>query len=142
MIEIKTFTMLDSALYNLALKIRHKVFIDEQQVPPDLEIENEESSSFYLLFQDGLPVATGRYRETGNGIKLERFAVLPGHRNKNLGTLLLKKVLDDLKYSGKSVYLHSQLRAVPFYEREGFVKVGEMFEEAGIKHFTMVRISK
>lgn len=139
MIEIKTFNLEDSAHYRLALEIRHKVFIDEQNVPPGLEVENEDSCMFYLLFQDKTPVATGRWRETGNGIKLERFAVLSGHRNKNLGTLLLKKVLADLKDSGKTIYLHSQLRAVPFYEREGFRKVGDMFEEAGIQHFTMVK---
>ncbi len=141
MVEIKTFTNADAALYNLALEIRQRVFVDEQQVPPGLEVENEETSTFYLLFQDGLPVATGRWRETGKGIKLERFAVLPEYRNKNLGTALLEKVLADLADSGKTIYLHAQLRAVPFYKREGFVSVGDMFEEAGIQHFTMIRIT-
>jgi len=139
MIEIKTFTLDDSVLYRLALEIRHKVFIDEQHVPPALEVENEDSATFYLLFQDKIPVATGRWRETGNGIKLERFAVLPDYRNQSLGTVLLKKVLNDLENSGKTIYLNSQIKAVSFYERQGFHKIGEMFEEAGIKHFTMVR---
>lgn len=137
MIEIKTFTPEDSALYRLALEIRQRVFVDEQHVPPVLEVENEESSTFYLLFQDGLPVATGRWRETENGIKLERFAVLPDYRNQHLGSVLLKKVLEDLKLSGKIIYLHSQLKAVSFYERQGFHKMGEMFEEAGIQHYKM-----
>jgi len=138
MIEIKTFTLKDSALYNLALDIRHKVFVWEQKVPFELEVDHEDVSTFYLLFQHETPVATGRWRETGKGIKLERFAVLPEYRNKILGTVLLKKVLEDLKDSGKNIYLHSQLRAVSFYERQGFKKIGEMFEEAGIKHFEMV----
>lgn len=138
MIEIKTFTLEDSALYNLALKIRHKVFIDEQHVPPALEVENEDSSTFYLLFQDDVPVATGRWRNTENGIKLERFAVLPAYRNLKLGTVLLKKVLDDLENSGQTVYLNSQIKAVSFYERQGFHKIGEMFEEAGIQHYKML----
>ena len=38
---------------------------------------------------------------------------------------------------GKKIYLHSQLKAVPFYERNGFVKTGEPFKEAGMEHYHM-----
>ena len=138
MIEIKTFTFENYVLYNLALNIRRSVFVDEQNVPPGLEVENEDSATFYLLFQNNLSVATGRWRETEKGIKLERFAVLPEYRNQNLGSILLTKVLVDLKLSGKTIYLHSQLKAVSFYERQGFGKMGEMFEEAGIWHYEMI----
>ena len=36
------------------------------------------------------------------------------------------------------IYLHAQLQAIPLYEKHGFVKVGEMFEEATIKHYKMI----
>lgn len=136
--KVISFTIADKAHYEQALEIRKKVFIHEQHVTRDLEVENEEQARYYLVTENGKPAGTGRWRETEEGIKLERFAVLPEYRNRQLGTLILKKVLDDLKTYEKKIYLHSQLRAVPYYERQGFVKVGEMFVEAGIRHYTMV----
>lgn len=117
--------------------IRTRVFVEEQKVDRELEYDHEEESYFYLLYFDGNPVATARWRETEKGIKLERFAMLKEYRNKGLGTELLKAVLEDVGKLGKRVYLHSQLKAVSYYEREGFEKVGERFTEAGIEHYQM-----
>jgi GNAT superfamily N-acetyltransferase len=91
----------------------------------------------YLAFLDDNAIATARWRETESGIKLERFAVLPQFRNRGVGARLLKTVLQDVAGSGKTIYLHSQLRAVPFYERNGFHKIGPQFSEAQIAHFKM-----
>ena len=137
MIEIIKFNKDNEARYRQALEIRKKIFIDEQQVPVEMEVENEEQATYYLMLLDGKAIGTARWRETEKGIKLERFAVLNEYRNKGLGTAMLKKVLSDLKGKNKSVYLHSQLPAIPYYEREGFEKRGAMFEEAGILHYTM-----
>ena len=63
--------------------------------------------------------------------------MLPELRNHGLGEIILKEVLKDVMKPGKVVYLHSQLRAVTFYERNGFVKQGEIFYEAGMGHFLM-----
>jgi len=118
--------------------IRQSVFVEEQNVDPALEYDEYENvATHYLLFDDNKPVATARWRETANGIKLERFATLFSHRNKGLGALLLQRVLDDVSARSKRIYLHSQLKAIPFYERHGFVKLGEQFSEADIEHFEM-----
>ncbi len=138
MIEIIQFNVDNDARYRQALEIRKTVFIDEQQVPVELEVENEEAATYYLMLLDGKPIGTARWRETEKGIKLERFAVLPQYRKKAYGTKMLEKVLEDLQPVQKPVYLHSQIKAVKYYERQGFVKQGDMFEEAGIMHFTMV----
>ncbi len=139
MIEIISFTIdIRPDLASLANSIRQKVFVEEQKVDPELEYDEFEGiARHYLLFTDGKPVATARWRETGRGIKLERFATLPDYRNQGLGDKILQSVLDDVSPYGKMVYLHSQLRAIPFYERKGFVKVGEQFTEAEIEHFRM-----
>jgi len=137
MIENKRFTFKDKALAEQAFFIRRTVFVDEQGVDQNLEYDNEEQSNHYLLVLTGKPIATARWRETEKGIKLERFAVLPEFRNRGFGEIILDAVLKDVKHLGKLIYLHSQARAVPFYERNGFVKEGEMFVEAGIEHFYM-----
>ena len=88
----------------------------------------------------GTPAGAARWRPTDHGVKLERFAVRPEFRNQEIGGALLKQVLTDVraKFPDAPVYLNAQLRAVPFYERQGFERVGEQFEEAGIQHFKMV----
>jgi predicted GNAT family N-acyltransferase len=137
MIEVKRFSFGNSELANQAFAIRRKVFVEEEGVDPALEYDKEEEAHHYLLLEEGKAVATARWRETEKGIKLERFAVLPELRNRGLGEIILKEVLKDVTKLGKTVYLHSQLRAVPFYERNGFVKQGEIFFEAGMGHFLM-----
>jgi len=138
MIEIKSFTSADKVLYDKALEIRQQVFIEELSVDPTLEIENEEFCRFYLIFIDNKPFGTARWRETEKGIKLERFALLPEFRNQGTGTILLKRVLDDVTSFHKKIYLHAQLNAVRYYERQGFVKSGDIFTEAFIRHYLMI----
>ena len=137
MIEVIRFKYTDRPLFNICNSIRAKVFIIEQKVTPELEYEFEEDGNYYLLFDDKNPVATARYRETSEGIKLERFAVLMEYRNKGIGSKLLDEVLKDVIPIGKKIYLHSQIKAVPYYERAGFVKKGDIFLEADIEHYLM-----
>ncbi|MFO7613953.1 MAG: GNAT family N-acetyltransferase [Bacteroidales bacterium] len=123
----------------MALAIRHEVFVKGQNVDPAIEYEHEEESRHYLLFIDEKPAATARWRETESGIKLERFATLEEYRNRGFGAALLKEILNDIIPLNKKIYLHSQLTAVKFYERYGFVKEGDIFYEANIGHYKMTR---
>jgi predicted GNAT family N-acyltransferase len=121
--------------------IRQKVFVEEQKVPLDEEYDEfEKTSLHYLANYNGLPAGVSRWRETENGVKLERFAVLPEFRNKEVGSYILKQVLEDVlsAHKDKTIYLHAQLRAVPFYERHGFQKVGDQFSECDILHYKMI----
>lgn len=137
MIRVESFGFFEKDLFGQACAIRRSVFVEEQGVDPMLEYNNEEESNHYLVLYNEIPVGTGRWRETAEGIKLERFAILPQFRNKGIGTELLKKILADILPAGKKVYLHSQQKAVSFYQRQGFIKEGTSFTEAGIKHFSM-----
>jgi predicted GNAT family N-acyltransferase len=137
MYEVKKFSFDDKELAEQAFAIRRKVFVEEEGVDANLEYDHEEEAHHYLLSLGGKALATARWRETDNGIKLERFAVLPEFRNRGFGSIILKEVLNDVRQLGKTVYLHSQLRAVPFYERHGFIKDGGIFYEAGIGHYYM-----
>jgi predicted GNAT family N-acyltransferase len=137
MYEVKRFSFKDTALTKQAFSIRTKVFVEEEGIDAGLEYEHEEESHYYLLLLGEKALATARWRETEEGIKLERFAVLPEFRNRGLGGIILREVLKDVIPLGKTVYLHSQLRAVPFYERCGFKKEGGIIYEAKIGHYFM-----
>ncbi len=76
MLEIKRFGFQDKELFETCCSIRIQVFVEEQKFDPELEYDHEEESHFYLLFDEGKPIATARWRETEKGIKLERFAML------------------------------------------------------------------
>ena len=136
---IISFTIQDKTNYEQSLAIREKVFIDEQKVSRPLEVENEAEATYFLLLVDGKPAGTARWRRTSEGIKLERFAVLHQYRNNKLGTVLLQFVLKSLVGNPNKIYLHSQLRAVNYYLRQGFVEVGAEFVEANIRHIKMVK---
>lgn len=140
MIEIRKISSSDTAGAFQAMAIREAVFVREQGVDPLLEHDTYESvSHHYLALFNGSPVGTARWRKTGKGIKLERFAVLTDYRNRGIGEKLLNQVLDDACSEGHQLYLHAQLRAVPFYERAGFSKEGDLFYEAGLAHYRMTR---
>lgn len=126
-----------------AFSIREQVFVAEQGVPLDEEYdEHDRAGAHHYLARaaDGAPAGAARWRATDKGIKLERFAVLAEYRNQEIGSALLKVVLRDVmrEFPAAPVYLHAQLRAIPFYQRHGFRQVGEMFEECDIKHYKMV----
>ena len=137
MILIKKFTFKNKPLREKAFQIRHKVFVIGQNCPEDLEYEFEEESTHFLLFEDGVPLATARHRKTEKGFKLERFAVLEAARGKGCGMQILQAILHDLKDEKEVKYMHAQQQVIPFYEKEGFEKVGNLFEEAGIMHYKM-----
>jgi predicted GNAT family N-acyltransferase len=127
-----------------AFTIREKVFVQGQGVPADDEYDQHDrqaTTRHYLARVDGQPAGAARWRPTTNGVKLERFAVLDEFRNKGVGGALVQAVLADVRAEAPDaaqVYLHAQLRAIPLYERTGFQKVGEMFEECDIQHYKMV----
>ncbi len=138
MIEIKKFTTEERELAKLAFKIRTLVFVKEQGVDPDIEYDiYENQCQHYLLMLDDKPVGAARWRITEKGIKLERFSILPEQRNKGLGDEFVKQVLDDVLPLKKPIYLHSQVRSINIYKRNGFEVVGGKFVEAGINHYLM-----
>jgi predicted GNAT family N-acyltransferase len=122
-----------------AFAIRKKVFVEEQNCPPELEWENEDVSTHFLAEINGVPCGACRWRKTDAGYKLERFAVLKEFRGKRIGQALVAAALADLPESAPYIYLNAQLDAMRLYSRFGFVAEGEQFEEAGIQHFKMVK---
>ncbi len=138
MIKIKKFLFEDDEMMKIAHSIRHEVFVIGQNCPADLEWEYEEESTHFIVFNNKKAVATARHRKTLNGYKLERFAVLKKYRGKGYGHIILKAILDDLLFFKGIIYMHAQTDVIPFYEKMGFIKSGNEFEEAGIMHNKMI----
>ncbi|WP_017731555.1 GNAT family N-acetyltransferase [Nafulsella turpanensis] len=128
-----------------AFAIREKVFVEEQKVSKEEEYDEfEESAVHFLAYnKEGKAGGTARWRFTDKGVKLERFAVLKENRGSGIGSALVARVLEDVQEqsetSGKSIYLHAQLTAVPLYEKFGFRKKGDQFDECGIMHYKMIK---
>lgn len=141
--KIKVVKVKSAQELALVHKIRCQVFVEGQNVPLELEIDQfEETAKHFLALIDKTPCGAARWRFTQNGVKLERFAVLARFRGMGVGTALMDAVLKDIKGSadarGKTLYLHAQLPAMPLYEKFGFNKVGKLFQECDINHYKMV----
>jgi len=121
--------------------IRKTVFVEEQAVPLELEMdEYDETATHFLLREGNMPLATARLLDKHGRAKIGRVAVLQEARGRGLGLLLMRAVLDEARRQGftESV-LDSQTYAIPFYERLGFVAEGAEFDDAGIPHYLMRR---
>lgn len=129
----------DPAELEQVFAIRREVFVGEQNCPPELEWEFEDESTHFLATVDDEPAGACRWRKTDKGYKLERFAVLKKFRGFGVGQALVRTVLAALPADADYIYLHAQLDAVTLYERFGFQKTGPEFEEAGIRHYKMVK---
>ena len=117
-------------------RIRRTVFIEEQSVPEPDEWDGEDEASVHVIARlNRDPVGTGRLNPAG---KIGRIAVLAGLRGRGIGTLILRRLLDEARRLGfREPYLHAQVQAVPFYEKLGFERKGGAFDEAGIPHVRM-----
>ncbi|GEN32803.1 GNAT family N-acetyltransferase [Aneurinibacillus danicus] len=129
-----------------ALNVRRRVFIEEQNVPEELEVDEHDSldaSTIHILAtnEQGEAVGAGRLREYKPGIgKIERVAVLSSCRGHGLGRLLMEKLEAEAKENGYgTLKLNAQLQAQPFYERLGYKPHGDTFIDANIEHIAMIK---
>jgi predicted GNAT family N-acyltransferase len=122
-----------------ARAIRHAVFVEEQAVPLEVEMDGLDGGcQHFLAWLGSEAVATARARMTPKGWKLERVAVLREHRGRDVGRALVAGALERAP-KGVPVIVHAQEAALGFWERAGFVASGPRFEEGGIGHRSMSR---
>lgn len=121
------------------MKIREEVFIKEQNVPHEDEVDGlGNSSEHVILYYNNKPSGTARIRKVNGKIKLERIAILSQVRGKGLGEKLVKFLVEYSKEKNvKEVYMHAQYYLVNFYAKFGFKQRGDTFYDAGIKHIEM-----
>jgi predicted GNAT family N-acyltransferase len=117
--------------------VRRAVFIEEQQVPEELEWDDADERSYHVLAtsSDGTAIGTGRLKLD---CQIGRMAVLREWRGRGVGDAILRALLGLAHKEGCSVVrLHAQTHALAFYERHGFTAIDGEFEEAGIPHRAM-----
>lgn len=132
----------NSTVYSDALSVRFDVFIDEQKVPQDLEVDEFETQALHLvLYKDNHAIGTARVLDIGaQTYKIQRVAVIKEARNKGLGASIMKEIERYLQTTdANSLTLGAQVHAVPFYKKLGYTVVGEEFMDAGIPHLTMTK---
>ena len=132
-----------SKLGEAARQVRTEVFVHEQQIPLELEWDEEDATAVHAVAFNrlGMPMATGRLlRYEPLVAKIGRMAVSRVLRGSGLGRDILQALMQAAQQRGdRAVLLHAQRSAEGFYLRLGFEAQGEPFEEAGIPHQAMRR---
>lgn len=122
-----------------ARRIRTEVFCGEQQVPPEIEWDGlDPLCTHFLIFDGDAPIGAARMRAYQGTAKIERVAVLAGHRGRKAGWKLMEAVLAHAKDAGfAKAMLNAQVAVEGFYSAMGFVPEGSRFIEADIEHVRM-----
>ncbi len=130
-------------LGDAARPLRTEVFVQEQQVPQELEWDTEDATALHAVAFNrlGMPVATGRLLQHAPDVaRIGRMAVTRVLRGGGLGRDILQALMRAAARRGdREVLLHAQRSAEGFYAQQGFVARGQPFDEAGIPHIEMAR---
>ena len=143
--HVELFDIYDAERMAAALAVRFPVFVEEQHVPADEDVDEHDRTdgdARHAVIRDGdKPVAAGRYyRIAGATAQVGRMAVLGEYRGRRLGRQLLDALVDDARRRGFArVALNAQDHAVAFYAKAGFTPFGETLMECDILHQPMER---
>lgn len=132
---------INSTDHQSALNIRKSVFVIEQNIPEEIEVDQYEMTSLHFLTSvDGVPAATGRLRVKDQFIKFERIACLKQFRGTGVGRHLMQKMLEYAleNYPHLTPYMHSREDAVAFYVKLGWLPQGDIFYDVNIPHRAMI----
>jgi predicted GNAT family N-acyltransferase len=127
---------------NAALEVRRKVFVEEQGISQDIELDNHDDEALHIVVKEGARViGTARVLfPTPKVAKIESMAILIPFRRKGSGSGMVSFLNKELKNRQISkAILHAQHSAVAFYKSCGFTELGTSFYEAGIIHQRMER---
>ncbi len=137
-IVVSTQQQRDQAFY-----VRREVFIEEQQVPEELELDEFDSiATHFLVLNNGEAIGAARIRpyHPDGTAKVERVAVRKSVRGKGIGAVLMKQIEAYAEEKGfKELKLNSQIQAEDFYQRLGYFSYGDYFMDANIEHISMMK---
>ena len=126
-----------------ALDIRYKAFVQEYGFPYEEEVvlEYEKVAKSFLICLNDKAIGTIRYREVDGRYKVERFALLKEYRHKGYGRQAITYLVDMMgaKFNPCTIYIHSIATIVEFYKSLGFEVVGDVFKEAGVDHYELIK---
>lgn len=121
--------------------VRKTVFVEEQGVPAELEIDQHDKTAVHIVAYDKeRPVGAGRFRIVDGYGKVERVCVLSSHRKDGVGKQLMLKMQEVAKEQGvPKLKLNAQTHAEGFYKHLGYETVSDEFLDAGMPHVTMIK---
>ena len=128
-----------------AFSLRIRVFVGEQGVPADIEVDEADTDPgtvHAVAVHNGAIIGTGRLLSDvdGKGPHIGRMAVERDRRRDGIGGQVLKFLEDQGRARGfRQITLHAQEYVKTFYAGHGYREVGDIFEEAGIPHREMVK---
>ena len=122
------------------LNLRRTVFIEEQNVPENEEVDGDDPGCDHILLTvSGIPVGAARLKYYNDFIKVQRVCVLKNYRGQGIGSKIINFIIRHVEKNDirSSVRLGSQIHALEFYKRLGFIEFGEEYLDAGILHKDM-----
>ena len=125
-----------------AFMVRKEVFVEEQGISEDIELDSHDDEALHMVVKDGgRVIGTARVLFPAPGVaKIERMAILGPFRRKGIGSRIISFLNTELKNRQiRKAVLHAQYSSVAFYKSCGFVESGMPFNEAGIRHLRMER---
>ena len=137
-IDIK-FTQNDREMLS-CLSLRRTVFIEEQNVPENKEVDGDDLNCDHILLTiSDDPVGAARLKYYDNFVKVQRVCVLKNYRGQGIGSNIINFIIKHIEKNDirNSVRLGSQIHALEFYKGLGFVEFGEEYLDAGILHKDM-----
>ncbi len=125
-----------------AFRVRINVFVKEQGVPEDCEIDQNEKAAEHVILCDGSKVVgTGRVRYFGCLAKLERICILQEYRKLDAGRMIVEGLEKLARAKGMTkAKLHGQTQAEGFYHKQGYKTSSEVFMEDGIPHVLLLKV--
>jgi predicted GNAT family N-acyltransferase len=117
--------------------LRFAIFVDEQNVPSGIELDDLDAACMHAVAfdVDGKAIGTGRLLPDGH---IGRMAVVEEWRRRGIGTEILLALIGEARKRGHAeVVVSAQLRAAEFYREQGFAAEGKVYEDAGILHQKM-----
>ena len=122
------------------LNLRRTVFIEEQNVPENEEVDGDDPDCDHILLTvSDIPVGAARLKYYNDFIKVQRVCVLKNYRGQGIGSNMINFIIRHVEKNDirSSVRLGSQIHALEFYKRLGFIEFGEEYLDAGILHKDM-----
>ena len=120
-------------------ELRKEVFVKEQNIPEELEFDQYDNQAVHIgVYLEDLLIGTIRLIDLGNNLcKIGRFVVKESYRGLGIGKQIISYVINNTHY--KNYVVHAQVDKIKFYEKCGFVALGNEFIEDGIKHKKMIK---
>lgn len=123
-----------------AIAVRFRVFVAEQSVPPEEELDDADAAAAHAIaLVSGEVVGTGRLVRRGpETVQIGRMAVDQPWRRQGVGGQILDYLEAQASAQGmRHCYLHAQEYVKAFYAAHGYQEHGQVFLDAGIRHIEM-----